>query len=198
MPISAKSLTPEQLNAPEITPEEVMKFTEPTDGFLCSLKAVANSGIQFTDIKIRDMSPGQDEPKVYVEARAGKLLAGEVRKDPDCPEERIMMYRLENVLDAEKISVCITFANNGEKPVENFRMIEKYYFRNKLIKEYDFTFGFVIPQSSNTHEVIYDPPQVSDEEKDEILKNPYEVYCDSFYFGGGKLILHNKARYDYA
>lgn len=205
MAISWKSLTHEQMDYPEITPEEVWKFTEPTDGFLCSLKPAARSGIQFTDIKIRDMSLGSN--KVLIHASTGKLHAGEscVSPDPDCPERgRTLRYRLENVLDMEKIGSSLTFTlNKGTEPVEDFSMIEKYYFRNtegkyELIKEYEFKFGFIIPGSSNTHEVIYDPPQVSDEKKEEILKRPYEVYCDSFYFGGGKLILHNKARYNYA
>ena len=37
--------------------------------------------------------------------------------------------------------------------VDNFRMIERHYFRDILIRSYDFSFGFCIPNSTNTWEV---------------------------------------------
>lgn len=51
----------------------------------------------------------------------------------------------------------------GEKPVNNFRMIERHYFRNQLLKSFDFHFGFCIPSSKNTCEHIYDFPPLSEE-----------------------------------
>jgi hypothetical protein len=33
----------------------------------------------------------------------------------------------------------------GPEPLGSFRMIERHYFKNKLMRSYDFTFGFVIP-----------------------------------------------------
>ena len=42
-------------------------------------------------------------------------------------------------------------------------MIERHYFRDTLIKSYDFTFGFCIPGSTNTWEAVYAlPPMDSD------------------------------------
>ena len=52
----------------------------------------------------------------------------------------------------------------GEKAVENFRMIEKHYFREKLLKGFDFNFGFCMPQSKNTCEHIYEFPKLSEQE----------------------------------
>ena len=40
----------------------------------------------------------------------------------------------------------------GDKPVSNFRMIERHYFRERLLKNFDFDFGFCIPSSRNTCE----------------------------------------------
>jgi hypothetical protein len=37
-------------------------------------------------------------------------------------------------------------------------MIERHYFRNKLVKSYDFEFGFCIPGSTNTWEADYEMP----------------------------------------
>jgi hypothetical protein len=47
-------------------------------------------------------------------------------------------------------------------------MIEKHYFRNKCIREFSFKFGFIIPNSTNSWELVYDFPDLSEEEKEEI------------------------------
>lgn len=51
----------------------------------------------------------------------------------------------------------------GDKPVSNFRMIERHYFREHLLKNFDFDFGFCIPSSRNTCEHIYEFPQLSED-----------------------------------
>ena len=48
----------------------------------------------------------------------------------------------------------------GEQPVNNFRMIERHFFRGKLLKTFDFEFGFCIPNSRNTCEHIYEFPSI--------------------------------------
>ena len=48
----------------------------------------------------------------------------------------------------------------GPKPVENFRMIERHYFNGQLLKSFDFTFGFCMPNSKNTCEHIYEFPKI--------------------------------------
>ena len=77
-------------------------------------------------------------------------------------------------------------------------MIERHYFRDQLIKSYDFTFGFCIPNSTNSWEAIYMMPELSEELKQQILENPYETQSDSFYFVDDKLVMHNKAEYGYS
>ena len=49
----------------------------------------------------------------------------------------------------------------GDAPVQNFRMIERHYFRGKLIKSFDFNFPFCIPNSTNEWEFIYEMPKLS-------------------------------------
>ena len=51
-----------------------------------------------------------------------------------------------------------------EKEVRDFIMIERHYFRNRLLKEFEFTFPFCIPGSTNSVEQIYEVPTLSDEE----------------------------------
>lgn len=50
----------------------------------------------------------------------------------------------------------------GNRPLNNFRMIERHYFRHHLLKSFDFDFGFCIPNSQNTCEHIYEFPQLSE------------------------------------
>ena len=76
-------------------------------------------------------------------------------------------------------------------------MVERHYFRGKVIRSYDFTFGFIIPNSTNTWEFIYDLPELSEEEMAEIIAAPWEVKSDSFFFADDKLVIHNRAIYNY-
>lgn len=85
----------------------------------------------------------------------------------------------------------------GSKPVNKFRMIERHYFRNKLLKTFDFEFGFCIPHSKNTCEHIYKFPNLDPESIKEMIQNPFETKSDSFYFVEDRLIMHNKAEYAY-
>ena len=52
----------------------------------------------------------------------------------------------------------------GDKPVSKFRMIERHFFRDRLLKSFDFEFGFCIPNSKNTVEHIYEFPELNPEE----------------------------------
>jgi protein unc-119 len=42
-------------------------------------------------------------------------------------------------------------------------MIERHYFRDKLVKSFDFQFGFCIPGSTNTWDAVYSLPPLSEE-----------------------------------
>lgn len=57
----------------------------------------------------------------------------------------------------------------GNKPVNKFRMIERHFFREKLLKNFDFEFGFCIPNSKNTCEHIYEFPTLSPELSESII-----------------------------
>jgi hypothetical protein len=77
-------------------------------------------------------------------------------------------------------------------------MIERHYFKGRCIKSYEFKFGFCIPQSKNTLEVIYDLPQLTPEEKEDMIRSPYETKSDTFFFVENKLVIHNRAEYNYS
>mmetsp|Transcript_57696 Transcript_57696/g.182714 ORF Transcript_57696/g.182714 Transcript_57696/m.182714 type:complete len:94 (+) Transcript_57696:490-771(+) len=86
----------------------------------------------------------------------------------------------------------------GPAEVPSFRMIERHYFKDKLLRSYDFTFGFCIPNSTNSWEAIYPMPNQSKDDIQEMAKLPYGHKSDSFYFVGDELVMHNKAEYAYA
>lgn len=69
-----------------------------------------------------------------------------------------------------KHNVCLLSLSNcsveftvGDRPINSFRMIERHYFQGRLLKNFDFDFGFCIPNSRNTCEHIYEFPQLPDD-----------------------------------
>ena len=92
---------------------------------------------------------------------------------------------------------CSLEFSNGDREVHKFRMIERHYFRNQLVKSFDFKFGFVPPNTRNSWDVIYDVPLLEDGLVNEMLACPYETKSDSFYFVDDELIMHNMAEYRY-
>ena len=96
----------------------------------------------------------------------------------------------------QKVGATVDFSV-GPQAIKEFRMIERHFFRNKLLKSFDFDFGFCIPDSKNTVEHIYDFPKLDPETVRQMVSKPFETKSDSFYFVDGKLIMHNKADYSY-
>ena len=86
----------------------------------------------------------------------------------------------------------------GDQPIPNLLMIERHYFRNNVIQQYEFKFGFCMPNSQNEFEMIYDLPQLTDDEKQDMIDNPWETKSDTFFFVDNRLIIHNRAEYNYA
>lgn len=100
----------------------------------------------------------------------------------------------------------------GDREVKSFRMVERHFFRDQLIKSFDFDFGFCPPNTTNSIEHIYDMPEFDSKQSKTILSflshlfivillakdmvdHPYETKSDSFYFVDNQLIMHKKATY---
>ena len=64
----------------------------------------------------------------------------------------------------------------GDMPIENFRMIERHYFREKLLKSFDFEFGFCMPSSKNTCEHIYEFPPLSEDSSESTHTHTHKLY----------------------
>ncbi len=109
---------------------------------------------------------------------------------------RTIDYTLpEEVLRAPVLLTKLTF--RCKKALSNFRIIERHYFRSSLIKNYDFTFDFCIPGSVNCWETLYEVPPLTEECIADMIANPFKATSDTFYFVEDKLVMQNKARYQY-
>ena len=183
------------LSYEQITPEIVKNLQEPTEKFLCKLSDNWPQ-LRFGGFKIRDIVSGY----TLVEVQDDEVDNGEsgTLSDEDDPSTRVIKYHLgPDFLLLRTVGLTLNFSN-GPKPINKMEMVERHYFRGKVIRSYDFKFGFVIPASTNSWEFIYDLPELSDEERLEITSAPWEVKSDSFFFADGKLIIHNRADYNYA
>lgn len=145
------------------TPEIVKALTKPTEKFLCSF-ADNTFGIKFGAFRIRDMDSGfvlVDVPE--------QDTADQITPEMDDPKFRLVKYHFgPDFLRLKTIGLKVEF-KVGDQPVPNLQMIERHYFKGKVIKSYDFKFGFCIPGSTNTLEVIYDLPKLTEAEKEEMV-----------------------------
>lgn len=171
----------------QVTPEDVLSLESATEAYLCPLSANTYN-IEFLGFKLRDI----DSEVVLFEVRKPP----EEELPPDCDESsRFIRYNFPAVvLNLRNVGATIEFSV-GDKSVSHFRMIERHYFRNHLIKSFDFDFGFCMPNTTNTCEQIYEMPELSPQEMKEMVEHPYETKSDSFYFVEGKLVMHHKADY---
>ncbi|KAE8287348.1 Protein unc-119-like protein A [Larimichthys crocea] len=176
-----------------ITPEDVLGLQKITENYLCSPDENIYN-IDFTRFKIRDMETGTVLFEITKPPSTDK--AGE-KKDVDPNAGRFVRYQFTPAfLRLRQVGATVEFTV-GDMPIENFRMIERHYFREKLLKSFDFEFGFCMPSSKNTCEHIYEFPPLSENSIREMILHPYETQSDSFYFVDNKLVMHNKADYSY-
>jgi protein unc-119 len=175
----------------EITPDSVTTHSEATAHFLCPLSANIYD-IEFVYFKVRDLETGTVLFEVANED-------GEEAKDlPNDDSVRTIKYHLgPDFLNLYALGSTVGF-KVGSLEVRNFRMIERHYFKNILLKSFDFNLEFCIPGTRNTWEIIYEMPVLSDDLKAQMIAEPWQTKSDSFYFVENKLIMHSKAEYNYS
>mmetsp|Transcript_40595 Transcript_40595/g.61335 ORF Transcript_40595/g.61335 Transcript_40595/m.61335 type:complete len:184 (+) Transcript_40595:67-618(+) len=177
-----------------VTPEYVNMLAAPTEGFLCPFSANVYK-IDFTAFKIRALDETQEYTLFEVRKEPGEQLV--LSDDVDDAERTIRYHFGPSFLEWPTIGTTLEFTN-GEYPLHNFRMIERHYFRDILIRSYDFSMPFVIPNTTNTWEVIYSMPELDPAVREGIINCPWETRSDSFYFVNDQLVMHNKAEYNYS
>jgi len=177
--------------------DDVLLYNEPTKGYCCTLTANDRFKIEFESFRIRDMDSGVQLFEVAKDPEQGEVDLSQLPVEME-DQVRCISYDFgEDFLRLNAIGTTLQFSV-GPEPVENFRMIERHYFRDQLIKSFDFNFGFCIPNSTNTWEAIYEMPELPEELVQDMIDNPWETKSDSFYYAGEEMILHNKANYAYS
>ncbi|CAK6950413.1 protein unc-119 homolog B [Scomber scombrus] len=152
-----------------------------------------------TEDELRQL--GKDISPVHVlglrAVTEGPVESEEGSIDADISAGRFVRYQFTPAfLKLRTVGATVEFTV-GDRPINSFRMIERHYFQGRLLKNFDFDFGFCIPNSRNTCEHIYEFPQLPDDLIRQMVEHPYETRSDSFYFVDNKLIMHNKADYAY-
>ncbi|KAI1729978.1 GMP-PDE, delta subunit domain-containing protein [Ditylenchus destructor] len=217
--IIRQPITEDELRAKSvITPEDVLRLNHISSDFLCSLEDNVYD-IEFVRFKIRDMdsdsvlfeinkptdqehSEEGDDEEIIEEESVESSDEGKPREPEDPEGEKsfspryIRYYFKPSFLRLKNIGATMEFVV-GSKPVHSFRMIERHFFRDRLLKSFDFEFGFCIPNSRNSCEHIYHIPPLNESLVQEMINNPFETRSDSFYFVDNRLVMHNKADYAY-
>jgi protein unc-119 len=134
-----------------ITPDYIRNLTEPTKNFLCALKDNTYN-VNFGAFRIRDMISGM----ILVDVRATDLDS-KVTDDMDPSVRQVRYHFGPDFFALQTIGLQVEFTV-GDKPIPNMLMVERHYFRGKCIKSYEFKFGFCMPNTTNTLEMIYDLP----------------------------------------
>jgi hypothetical protein len=184
----------------EVTPESVREYKGFTDKFLCPRSANVYN-VRFRKFRVRDLESGFTLFEVADDSpdQADEQIQ-EIKEDENETIEnsmRTIRYHLgPDFLDLKDLGSSLTFSV-GAKPVKDLLMIERHYFRDLLIKSFEFKFDFCIPNSTNTWESIYTIPEMDPKLKQDMIDHPWETRSDSFYFVEDKLIMHNKAIYNY-
>ncbi|CAG0915794.1 unnamed protein product [Notodromas monacha] len=202
---SKESVTEDELLVKgSVTPNDVLRLGKVTAKYLCGMDA-NTYGVDFTRFKIRCMDTGVvlfeiSKPSSDYAVPAINVdddLERGASQDRECTAGRYVRYQFTpEFLKFRRIGATVEFAV-GDKPVNNFRMIERHFFRDRLLKTFDFDFGFCIPNSRNSCEHIYEMPELDKNLMQEMIASPFETRSDSFYFVGNELIMHNKADYAY-
>lgn len=191
----SRAVTEEELlKKPFITVDDVNQLTKITEKYLCPPEANIYN-IDFTRFKLRDMDSGNVLFEVCKPETPDSSQTNAGDEDPN--GGRFIRYQFTpSFLRLKNVGATVEFSI-GEKAISKFRMIERHYFRDQLLKSFDFEFGFCIPNSRNTVEHIYEFPQLNQEQIREMVSSPFETRSDSFYFVDDRLVMHNKADYSY-
>lgn len=176
-----------------ISQQYVKNLTNITEDFLCNLNANIYN-IKFLKFRVRDM----ESENLLFEVSDDSQEEEVSEANGETNTNRSIRYHLgPEFLELRNIATELVFSV-GNLPVKNLVMIERHYFRGKLIKSFEFKFDFCIPNSTNTWETIYEIPELDLDLKKEMIESPWETKSDSFYFVDNNLIMHHKAFYNYS
>ncbi|XP_003385303.1 PREDICTED: retinal rod rhodopsin-sensitive cGMP 3',5'-cyclic phosphodiesterase subunit delta-like [Amphimedon queenslandica] len=99
----------------------------------------------------------------------------------------------KKILKCSQVSREINFSS--EQELTNLRLQQNIYFKDKLIEEWSFEFGFVIPSSTNTWQSIIEAAPESQMIPASLLSG--NVVIETEFFDGNLLISTSRVRLHY-
>merc|ERR1719343_1163289 len=150
--------------------------------------------MDFGSFKLRSLEDGGERVLLEIHADPPTLPPSQRQLDDT---SRFVQYPFGPDFLNHKVIGATVGISNGAYEAHGFRMIERHYFRDQLIRSFDFSMPYVPPNTSNTWEYIYEMPELTDEWKAALIAYPWETRSDSFYFVGEQLVMHNRAAYNY-
>uniref|UniRef100_A0AAG5DT37 GMP phosphodiesterase delta subunit domain-containing protein n=1 Tax=Anopheles atroparvus TaxID=41427 RepID=A0AAG5DT37_ANOAO len=103
---------------------------------------------------------GSEEPTAAAVAASSAPTTEDVEETFEPNAGRYVRYQFTpQFLKLKTVGATVEFTV-GSKSVKNFRMIERHFFKDRLLKTFDFEFGYCIPFSKNTCEHIYEFPTI--------------------------------------
>uniref|UniRef100_A0A3P8XPW5 GMP phosphodiesterase delta subunit domain-containing protein n=1 Tax=Esox lucius TaxID=8010 RepID=A0A3P8XPW5_ESOLU len=88
------------------------------------------------------------------------LSLPEIKDLKEVDQGRFIQYRFSPAfLSLKEIGATLEFMV-GSRAVNRFSLIERHYFRDLILKTFDFEIGYCIPHSRNTCEHIYSLPDL--------------------------------------
>lgn len=180
----------------QITVDSVNAMQEPSDRFLCPINANIYD-MDFTGFVIRTipMYQGVESKILFQVAQPPGLPPPSQRNLTD--SSRQINYRFPGSFIHEKFIGTTLQFTNGPHEAHNFRMVERHYFDRTFLRGYDFVMPYVIPHTSNTWEMQYELPDLTDEWKATLYQYPGYIKSDTFIFVNDQLVMHLRATYSY-
>ena len=183
------------------TLESAKNLKTQTDKYMCKLKD-NKYALQFLRFEIKDNDTNE---KFYVHEQDPLPNAEMLINDDDYDAEtlkafdqmRMINYTFSKTfLNAKAISSLLLF-KIGDLPVTNLTIVDHFFYKDKIIKSFEFKFPFCAPNATNEWQYIYDFPKLEEDLKASMGSEPGSTRSETFFFVGNDLILHNKADYKF-
>ena len=149
-----------------LTIEEARSMQRPSSKLFCRLQD--NEHITFGHYSIRDYDSGTVLLDIGEEMQDYAHLKAVAEENEGCTslQSRTIKYPFgPQFLELKNLALKLEFNVVGEEPVKDLLLIERHYYKEKLVRNFEFKFPFCMPKSKNQCEFVYDMPVLSEEEK---------------------------------
>lgn len=126
------------------------------------------------------------------DGESGKIL-WQSSEDLSCPEKEHEARVPKKILKCKSVSREINFSS--AEPMEKFRLEQKVMFKGKVLEEWYFDFGFVIPASTNTWQSVIEAAPENQMMPANVLNG--NVLIETQFYDGDLLVSTSKVRIFY-